>query len=159
VGVSNLNISIGLTIQNEGGFVDNPNDKGHATKYGITQEDLPGQDIEALTEDQATAYYQEHFVKPWMSQIVSQPVTDKVFDMSVLLGVRTAVRMLQRALGFPAEQQDGEFGDETSAHVNDAGDNLLPAYKRSLAAHFQWIVNQDPSQNEFLNGWLRRVNS
>jgi len=54
--MADTNQSIALTLQNEGGYVDNPNDKGRATKYGITQEDLPGQDIAELTVAQATAY-------------------------------------------------------------------------------------------------------
>jgi len=151
--------SIALTLQNEGGFVNNSADKGHATKFGITQADLPGQNIRELTEAQATAYYQEHYVKPWMAEINSQVVLNKLFDFGVLLGVGTAVRLLQRALGYPHSQQDGNFGPETLAAVNDAGDNLLSAYRRVLLAHFQWIVAQDPTQEVVLAGSTTRINA
>lgn len=151
--------AIALTLQNEGGFVNNPADKGHATKFGITQADLPGQNIQDLTETQATAYYQEHYVKPWMAEINSQAVLNKLFDFGVLLGIGTAVRLLQRALGFPHSQQDGAFGPETLAAVNDAGDGLLPSYQHVLSGHFQWIAEQDPSQKVFLSGWLNRVHA
>lgn len=157
--MSDVNQAIVLTLQHEGGFVDNPDDRGGATNMGITQEDLPGSDIRELTISQAISFYKEHFVKPWMSEIHSQAVANKVFDMSVLLGISTAVRLLQRALGFSSPRQDGVFGDETLASVNDAGDNLLPAYKRVLAAHFRWIGETEPSQQQFVDGWVARANS
>ena|SRR5208282_3281741 len=157
--MADTNQSIALTLQNEGGYVDNPNDKGRATKYGITQEDLPGQDIAELTAAQATAYYQANYVKPWMSQITSQVICDKVFDFGVLLGIQTAVRLLQRAANFSSAQQDGNFGPETLAAVNEDGDSLLNLYQAVLISHFRWIVQQNPSQQEFLQGWLNRVNS
>jgi lysozyme family protein len=157
--MADLSQSIEITLRHEGGYVNNPEDAGGATNMGIEQRDLPNIPIKTLTVAQAVAYYQEHYVKPWMSHIESQIVADKVFDMGVLLGVSTAVRLLQRALSFPNAQQDGEFGPETLSAVNEDGDNLLAPYKAVLAAHFRWIVQQEPSQQEFLQGWLNRAES
>jgi lysozyme family protein len=157
--VADLNQSIALTLKNEGGFVDNPNDRGGATNMGIEQRDLPDIPIRDLTVAQAFAYYQESYVKPWMNEIESQAVADKIFDMAVLLGIQTAVRLLQRALGFSTDDQDGNYGAITARAVNEDGDNVLAPYKTMLAAHMQWIVQKNPSQQVFLAGWLRRVES
>jgi len=157
--MADINQSIALTLRNEGGFVDNPNDKGGATNMGIEQRDLPDINIRDLTIAQAVAYYQENYWKPWMTKIPSQAVCNKIFDMSVLLGIGAAVRLLQRALGFSTSAQDGNYGPETENAVNEAGEGVLAPYKTALAAHFQWIAQQNTSQKIFLDGWLRRVNS
>lgn len=158
--MSSMREAIRLTIQHEGGFVDNREDHGGATKYGITQHDcdlyLGGADVAGISEEQAeTVYAQKWWKEPYLD-IVEQSICDKLFDMTVVLGISTGVRMLQRALGI---EQDGDFGPQTLAAVNEAGVDVLPTYKEKLSAHFRWIVAQDPTQQEFLDGWLNRVNS
>ena len=157
--MSDMQTAIVRTLQNEGGYVDNPDDLGGPTNMGITQADMPGVNLQTLTQAQAVSYYAANFWKDWMGEINSQVVVNKLFDMGVLLSVDTAVRMLQRALGFATAQQDGDFGPETLAATNEAGDGLLAEYKQVLAAHMEWIVSQNASQEEFLQGWLDRVES
>lgn len=157
--MSNMSEAISLTIQNEGGYCDISADRGGPTNMGITQADLPNVDIKNLTQEQAVSFYAQNYWKTWMGDIESQKVCNKVFDMAVLLSVDTAVRLLQRALKFPFVQQDGNFGPHTLAATNETGDNLLSAYKSVLVAHFRWVVQQDPTQQEFLNGWVARINS
>jgi type VI secretion system secreted protein VgrG len=91
-----------------------------------------------------------------MGEIISQVVASKVFDMGVNMGIGTAVKILQKALGVAV---DGVFGSGTLAAVNAASDALLPAYKQALAAHYQSIVAAKPAEAKFLNGWLARANS
>lgn len=150
--------AIEIVLEHEGGFVDNPNDKGGATNMGIEQHDLPDVPIKDLTKNQAVSYYAQNFWKPWMAEIDSQDICNKIFDFCVVLGISTAVRLLQRALGFPPPMQDGEFGPHTLAATNTY-DTVLASYKRVLAAHFNWIVQTDSTQKPFLQGWLNRVNS
>ena len=157
--MSDMNEAISITLVHEGGYVNNPEDRGGPTNMGITQADLPGMDIRNLTQAQAISYYAQNYWKPFMGEINSQVVVNKLFDIGVLLSVDTAVRMLQRALGFATAQQNGSFGSRTLSATNEAGDGLLPEYKRVLAAHFNWIAETEPSQKIFLSGWLNRVNS
>src|ERR1700675_3897552 len=88
-------IAIAATLVHEGVYVDNPNDAGHATNMGVTQADMPGQDMKLLTVDQAVAYYQQNYWKPLYSQIQDQFLGSKIFDMGVLFGVGTAIKILQ----------------------------------------------------------------
>lgn len=154
--MSDFNLAIKQTLLFEGGFVDDPNDPGGATNFGITQKDLPGTDIRSLTEQQAVDYYREHYWKPLYSQIESQAVANKLFDMGVNLGVGTAVKLLQEALGVPV---DGSFGPNTLFATNEQGEAGLGAYKARLVEHYQSLVVRNPSLSKFLNGWLRRANS
>ncbi len=154
--------AIQKTLVNEGGFVDNPNDPGGATKYGITQRDMPDVIIHDITEVQAVAYYQEHYWKPLYSQIVSQDVADKVFDLGVLFGVGEAVKVLQIVLqtGVPSTTIDGDFGPETLSAVNQIDPtSLLNAYKTAMVTYMLRIVTNKPNLRQFAAGWGRRINS
>lgn len=152
--MANFNIAIGLTLQHEGGYVNDPNDSGGETNFGITQADMPGVSIKDLTVEQATAYYLEHYWKALYSQIESQTLANKIFDMGVLAGVGTAVKMLQIVLGLAA---DGSFGPLTLLHLNQVGDAILPAYMARMELHYKEVVVTNPKDAEFLKGWERRV--
>lgn len=150
-------ISIAKTLINEGGYVDNPNDSGGPTKYGITQRDLPGEDIENLTPERATAYYLENYWKAFYSQINDQNVADKLFDLGVLFGIGTAVKLLQTVLNLTA---DGVFGMVSVAAVNQSDStSLLSSYKTAFVSHAIGIANAQPKDRVFLTGWINRINS
>jgi lysozyme family protein len=150
-------ISIAKTLINEGGYVDNPNDSGGPTKYGITQKDMPGVNIQDITPEQATEYYQDHYWKALYSQIDSQVVADKLFDMGVLFGVGEAVKLLQIVLTLTA---DTIFGPHTLEAVNQADPgSLLTTYKTALVNYVIGIANDRPQDRVFLTGWIRRINS
>jgi lysozyme family protein len=147
------------TLTHEGGFVNNPLDHGGPTKYGITQADMPGVNIANITPDQAVDYYSQNYWKPLYSQITDQLLAEKLFDMGVLFGVKTAVKMLQismtNEIGLVS---DGQFGPNTLAAVNQSS-GLLPGYKTVLIQHVVNIINVNPDQGAFINGWVNRINS
>jgi lysozyme family protein len=158
--VADFNQAVQKTLVHEGGYVDNPNDKGGPTKYGITQADMPGVNIAAITTEMAVAYYREHYWKDLYSQINDQPTADKLFDTGVLFGVGTAVKLLQIALKNKIMVvSDGVFGEQTLAALNQAGANFVLAYRPVLLNHCMNIVNRNPSDGVFLEGWANRINS
>jgi lysozyme family protein len=164
--MADLKISISKTLVHEGGYVDNPNDPGGATKYGVTQRDIDGvrsafpdfpADVKDLTMDQATRYYLHTYVKPHVSEIQDQALTDKLFDMGVLFGIGTAVNILERVLNLPV---DGIFGTNDLVATNEAEpSSLLSAFKTGLVSHAIGVANARPSERIFLHGWIVRVNS
>jgi lysozyme family protein len=155
--MSDPKISIAKTLIHEGGWVDNPADPGGVTNMGITQSDMPGQDMRALTVDQATTYYLENYVKPLYSQIQDQSILDKLIDMGILFGIKTAVAILQTTLQIVA---DGHFGPLTLAAVNEADEvSLLDTYKTNLVTHAFNIATAHPAERIFLKGWSNRINS
>lgn len=154
--MADFKISVAKTLVHEGGYVNNPDDKGGPTNFGITQADMPGVDMRTITPEQATEYYREHYWKDLYSQIESQDVADKLFDMGVLTGIGEAVKLLQRTLRIVA---DGVFGPGTLTAVNQIGDGVLEDYKATLRAHYEAIVAAHPVDVEFIDGWENRVNS
>lgn len=155
--MSDFKLAVAKTLTHEGGFVNNPNDSGGPTKYGITQVDMPGVDIADITTEQAETYYSEHYWKPFYSEILSQLVGEKLFDMGVLFGVGTAAGLLQLSLGIPV---DHSFGPDTLNHVNQADEaSLLKTYKANLVTHTFNIATANPKDRVFLVGWANRINS
>jgi lysozyme family protein len=156
--MADFNQAVQKTLVHEGGYVNNPNDRGGPTKYGITQADMPGQDISVITPAQAEDYYHEHYWKELYNEIDDQLIGEKLFDMGVLFGVGTAVKMLQISMAKEINLvSDGTFGPNTLNATNMYGD--LNAYKQTLLAHVIGIVTKNPSQAVFLQGWSNRVNS
>ena len=154
----NFDQVMAVVLVHEGGYVNNSNDRGGPTKYGITQADMPNVDIRQITPDQAVAYYQEHYWKPLYSQISDQEIGEKLFDMGVLFGVKTAVKLLQISLRNEiAIVTDGEFGEQTLQDVNEHGN--INQYRTVLLNHCMNIVNNNPNDSEFLEGWIQRINS
>lgn len=126
------------------------------TKYGISAAQYPELDIENMTADQAASIYRETYWKQHYSDIESQPVANKLFDMGVLFWVATAVKVLQTVLSIPA---DGVFGPDTVAHVNGADPvSLLAAFKTGMVTHATAITDAKPEKRKYWGGWVRRIN-
>lgn len=162
-------IIITLDDAHEGGFQNNPHDHANwtggrvgegtlvGTNGGITTLDMPGVDIRNLTVDQKVHYYIEHYWKPLYSEINSQLLANKLFDLGVLFGIGTAVRNLQTALDIDA---DGIFGPDTLARTNAANPmSLLGTFQAEMRAHATAVANGNPEEARFLPDWLRRIDS
>lgn len=107
--------AVAFVLKWEGGLVDDPNDPGGLTKYGISKRAHPGEDIANLTVARATEIYRfEYWLRARCEQM-PWPVALGVFDMAVNAGVRAAIRCLQRAVG---EADDGIYGPRTDIAVN-----------------------------------------
>ena len=158
--MSDFRKAVEKTLVHEGGYVNNPDDRGGPTKYGITQADMPEVNIADITVEMAVAYYQEHYWKPLYSQINDQALANKLFDCGVLFGVGTAVKLLQISMedgGKIAVVEDGVFGPETLSDVNQYGS--VASYRPVLLSHCMDVVTRNPGDAQFLQGWVNRINS
>jgi lysozyme family protein len=150
-----------LTLNWEGGLVQNPSDRGGLSNFGISQASYPNLDIRNLTKTQAIAIYRQTYWLPLYDQIADQAVANKLFDLGVNMGVKTAVLLLQHALGCLEAGPlvcDGTFGEQTLAAVNASpnGKLLLELKARAFERYCQ-ICAENPSQVEFALGWGRRL--
>ena len=109
-------------LQIEGGFVDDPVDRGGATKYGISLRflkaagqldddgdgfrdfdldfdgDIDGRDIRLLTVGDARFLYLTHFWRALDCDSFPEPIGEVLFDQGVNGGNHAARKLLQRAL-------------------------------------------------------------
>ena len=151
--------AIDYVLLNEGGFVNNPNDPGGATNFGIEQKEWPHGNVAAMTRDQAVAWYLSNYwnVAPY-SQIVSQQIATKVFDTHVNMGLGTAVKIAQQALGFTGSAIDGDLGPGTIAAINKADESaLLPELINRIQQHYKLLEELNPKLATFNAGWMARA--
>ncbi|MBO7453814.1 MAG: peptidoglycan-binding protein [Alphaproteobacteria bacterium] len=148
-------------IENEGGYVFDKNDPGGETKFGISKRSYPSLNIKDLTlEDAKKIYYRDFWQKGKFEEIDDEKVATQVFDLSVNLGIRAAVSVLQRALRSVGinVQEDGLIGPQTLSAVSNSEPRcLLAAIKSEAAGYYRQIAAKNPSQQKFLKGWLNRA--
>lgn len=176
--------AIQTVLKHEGGYVNDPDDPGGATNWGISLRFLrqvgeidadgdgffdfdidrsgeidPG-DIQLLTKEDAMALYREHWWDKYRYEDLPPAIGVKVFDLSVNMGAVQAHKLLQRAchaVGLPLTE-DGILGPRTRAAVQAADAYQLRAALRSEAAGFyRSLVASRPSLKKYLKGWLRRA--
>lgn len=82
----NFQIAVKFVLQHEGGYVNDPDDPGGETKYGIAKRFHPNVDIKNLTElDAAKIYFDEYWMK--LPDSLSFPLDIAAMDSAVNLGV------------------------------------------------------------------------
>jgi lysozyme family protein len=155
----------------EGGFGNDSADKGGPTKFGVILKewiskgydkdhdgDIDVNDLKLITvEDAAKIAKPYYWDKVKGDLIKSQSVAEFITDWAYNSGVGTATKKTQRLLGLP---DDGDFGPNTLLAVNNADPKtLFDRLKASREAFYRAIVQNNPSQNKFLKGWLNRNNS
>lgn len=133
----------------EGGYVNDPDDRGGATNLGVTQatydayrrrHGLPLQDVRSITREEAEAIYREGFWEPSGAGSLPRPLGIVHMDTAVNMG-------LGRARQFLEEAQVHHPGDPQAA-VETYLDLRLNRYLE---------LARDPSQRKFLAGWLNRL--
>lgn len=147
------------TIQKEGGYVNDPIDKGGETRYGISKRSWPEVDVANLTIFGAIDIYRKFYIAPLrIAEIDSIRVGWKIFDVGVNAGLVRAAKLTQEALGLPSSEIDGVIGSRTIRAINATEEaaffmRFIPLLER----FYEGIVERDPSQRRFLNGWLSRA--
>ena len=162
--MADFHLAIPTVLKHEGGYVNDPNDAGGETAYGISRRSYPDLNIAHLTRTEAEQIYQRDFWMPLQLDAVNdQQVATKVFDSAVLIGKSRAVKFLQRAVqsaGGGIVTVDGHLGPATLQAVNTASPLLLmEAYRHLLATYYEGLAEAIPADGKFLNGWLTRANS
>ena len=148
----------------EGGYVDDPTDRGGETKYGISKQQYPDLDIASLTPEDAQNIYRTEFLGPIESNYGKNPIALKMLDISINAGGPQGTGIMQRALqslGYDIED-DMKMGPGTkkvyeTAMMEHGEDAVLNALSNSQANFYREIVDNDNTQGTFLTGWLDRA--
>lgn len=150
----------------EGGFVDDPLDRGGATNKGITigtfrnfyGKDATVEQLKHITDEQWLHIFKSGYWDKWKADdIENQSIADIVVDWAWASGTVTSIKQVQKILGVAV---DGIVGNDTLTAINIAGQRILFAKIHSRRIEFvENIVKRDPSQARFLKGWKNRINS
>lgn len=163
--MANFDLFINRLLRLEGGYVNNPYDRGGCTCKGITLPVFRGvygagldcDDLKAITDDDAGKIYKSQYWNPCNAdKIKSQRIANLLVDWAVNSGVRTACKGLQRILGVKV---DGIIGEQTLNAINCFEDDgfIYDALMDERKEFYHRIVARDESQECFLKGWLNRL--
>lgn len=156
--------ALAYMLKHEGGWSDDPYDKGGATNFGITfaLAKRYGIDTETslrlITPQQVATIYRCEFWK--FDGIQDQRVASKIFDMCVNMGPGHAIKLLQCALNSMGImiKVDGVYGIHTQEATNSiAAISVLSALQEECSDYYKSVVDNNPSQRKFLKGWLNRA--
>ncbi|MEY3004236.1 MAG: hypothetical protein RLZZ491_1412 [Pseudomonadota bacterium] len=171
-------------IAREGGYVNDPDDPGGPTNFGVTLATLQGLgldldgdgdidagDVRLVSREQAiTIFIRDYFQRPRIAMLPAA-LQPSVFDMYVHAG-SNAVRVLQRLLRDMGQDLavDGVIGPQTgrAAHraLAEAPDHLVDAYGIARRNYYYQIGDQRPASRKFARrrdggkgGWITRAES
>ncbi len=102
--------AVKFVLNEEGELVDDPNDPGGVTNFGISKRAYPDIDIHNLTKDQAITIYKKDYWDRYRCSEFPPALALLIFDCAVNQGGSTAIACLQRALGVTP---DGILGPST----------------------------------------------
>ncbi|MEL6647700.1 MAG: holin-associated N-acetylmuramidase [Pseudomonadota bacterium] len=169
-------------VAREGGYVNDPDDPGGATNFGVTigtmrrlgldldrDGDVDLHDVKTLSRGQAEAIFVRHYYdQPGISQL-PEPLQASVFDMYVNAG-RNAVKILQRLLRQMGQNitVDGAIGPQTAQAAQTAfhaaPSHLVDAYGIARRNYYFRLADQRPNSRKFARtrrggkgGWIKRA--
>ena len=156
-------------LEAEGGFVNDPDDKGGATNFGVTQSSYSAylgskasvEDVKNMTREEAKECYKKDFWNPAKVDRLPENLRHIYFDMVVNMGRKNAGKIVQQAVNTKKNQTllevDGIVGSGTLSHVTSL------TLKDVLVERSMFFANNcfDGSrfakrtrQNKFLRGWI-----
>jgi len=139
------------TIDHEGSYVNDPNDPGGETNWGISRRSYPDVNIKALTRDGAKEIYRRDFWLRISGDKLPDSVTFQLFDFAVNSGIETAVRYLQRAIGVA---DDGHWGPVSAAYASATTETEMIMMLNAERLDFMTRLKNWPNAGK---GWARRI--
>lgn len=181
--MAQFNPAFQITMGNEGGYANNPNDRGGETYKGIAKKfwgDWPGWAIvdgiiathppsinqalnaHAQLQTQVLTFYKSNF---WNTEaldyINDQQIANQIFDSAVNMGTGVASVFLQEAVNMLSSGKllvDGQIGPKSIVAVNEADpEDLYNAICQLRRAKYDAIIKDNPSQQQFAHSWFSRI--
>jgi lysozyme family protein len=165
-------------IDREGGYVNNPADKGGPTNFGITEAVARAQgyrgSMRSLPREEAVDIHKRlYWLRPRLDAVAGRApaVAEELFDTGVNMGPAVAVTFLQRALtalnrnggDYADLVPDGRIGPATLTALDcflhmrgqRAGEIvLLRALEALQGERYIRLAERRPANEAFLYGWL-----
>lgn len=174
---SAFEVAFMTTVQVEGGFSNDPVDRGGKTMFGITEAVARANGylgaMEHMVPEDAKRIYKSQFwdvLRLDQVAVLSKLVAYELFDTAVNCGIEVAGKFLQRALNalnrnatdYADMPVDGLIGPMTIAafdkFFNVRGPAGLTVILRALNAlqcvRYMEIAEAKPAQERFVYGWI-----
>lgn len=148
-------------LKHEGGYVNDPRDRGGMTNLGVTRRayeaylgrTVSEQEMRALTPATVEPFYRDMYWTVAHCDELPSGADYELFDMAVNHGPARAIKLLQRSLDVTS---DGVFGSQTRAAVKmHAKTDIINELALQRALFCLKITGDDP----FDDGWAARIES
>ena len=173
--MADFNLYYPKLIKHEGGYVNDPSDKGGETYRGIARVHNPTWDgwniidkkpkpIKVNTvfpelESNVKAFYKKKYWDNYSyGNIANQSIAEFLADFTINGAPKTAIKNIQT---FVSANPDGAFGKDTASAINKYPDQgkLFNYIFDKRKKHYENIVASNPTQQKFYNGWMNRIKS
>lgn len=173
--MADFNQALQLVLQNEGGYVNDPNDPGGETYKGVArkmnsnwigwtlidlQKKQPNFPANLANNGELNAEIQQFYKVGYWDTVKGDDITDQrvantIFDFGVNAGVSTSVILAQKVTEV---NEDGVMTADTVTAVNAMeGDKFLAYFTIAKIARFIKIVQHRPASQKYFYGWIRRA--
>lgn len=174
--MSDFNIAYDLTIKNEGGYVNDPSDRGGETYKGVArnmhsawrgwatidllkkQSSFPSNLEKDLTlQNEIKEFYKINFWdKLRLSEVKNQNIANNIFDFGVNAGTSTSAVLVQKVLDTEA---DGVIGDKTINILNhqQEEEKFIALFTIAKILRYIHICNKRPLNKKYFFGWVIRA--
>jgi len=169
---------IDAIIEREGGYVDDPQDSGGRTKFGITQRVARAHGYKKEMRHFPRAMAEEIYAKKYWDSlcldsvvVFSESVAEELADTAVNMGVGRAARFLQRSLNVLNDRErryadvrvDGQIGPKTMAALRayflqrgTEGEAVLYTMLNALqGAFYVTLAERREKDQRFVWGWYK----
>ena len=172
--MADFETAFNLTAIHEGGYSNNPADRGGETYRGISRKFYPDWSGWQSIDDRGSScnvellvmsFYKREFWDKLQAELLDyQPIASELFDTAANMGNFASAKMLQRAINLIRPDLlsvDGLIGRKTIEAANDLSDSdkefVYRAQNALQAYRYITIIERDPSQSVFAKGWFQRV--
>lgn len=167
--MSDFDKSWEITRKWEGGFVDDPDDRGGATNHGITESVARRNGYEGDMKDLSERFarelaFGEYWLRYKVNYVNNQRVANILFDCIFNHGGSGGSRLFQKTINKMKQDKisvDGVIGTNTLSAYDEIADKDYFADKFILQRidFIANICNKNTNQKRFLLGWLNRARS
>lgn len=170
--MSVFEVAIPVILKHEGGWVNDKDDPGGATNWGVSlrwlktlgelEADIDGDgdidtdDIRGMPKEYAVRLYRKYWWNKYRyERINDQALATKVFDLSINMGAKQCHKLLQRTCNKISGdlEIDGILGIVSFNVISSLDPRWLLAQFKLQAIDFYKSLNKP----KYINGWIARV--
>lgn len=146
------------TQKRKTGYVNDPDDAGGETKFGIAKNANPSVNIKTLTLHDAKQIYRKKYWSNVSLDKLPSPLNLVTFDAVINCGASRGIKFLQRAIGV---KQTGLLDRATLTSIKRLEVNQLDDVAIRCVderdAFYDRLIAKKPTNAKYRRGWFRRT--
>lgn len=154
--MADFNLSFQHVLKYEVGYVNDPDDPGGETKYGITKRTYPHLNIKDLTVEKAAKIYKEDWwdKHPELHGL-DQASADAMFSCLINVGHSRYTQILEASRR--QETLEIRFPSSSESVLIPIPLSSSSAFRLEWIRFYYRLADQKPVMRKYLRGWIRRA--